>query len=130
MRTGAGVAGDYYLRGGIGFDWPAELVFTDNQSSSTVRKHVALDGGGAEHGTAAIGLGLAICKGLVEAHGGRIRAETAGIGKGARFTFTLPVTEGGDGAAKTRPAAKRSPGRSTGSTGRSTPSCCHPISTG
>ena len=37
------------------------------------------------------GLGLAICKGLVEAHGGRIRAESPGVGLGARFTFTLPV---------------------------------------
>ncbi|MDE0081429.1 MAG: response regulator [Gammaproteobacteria bacterium] len=37
------------------------------------------------------GLGLAICKGLVEAHGGRIRAESAGTGGGARFTFTLPL---------------------------------------
>ena len=34
------------------------------------------------------GLGLAICKGLVEAHGGRIRAESGGVGLGARFTFT------------------------------------------
>ena len=39
------------------------------------------------------GLGLAICKGLVEAHGGRIRAESAGEGQGARFTFTVPVAE-------------------------------------
>ena len=37
------------------------------------------------------GLGLAICRGLVEAHGGRIRAESGGLGLGARFTFTLPV---------------------------------------
>ena len=37
------------------------------------------------------GLGLAICKGLVEAHGGRIRAESGGTGQGARVTFTLPV---------------------------------------
>ena len=58
------------------------------------RKHVALAGGEAEGGSAAIGLGLAICKGLVEAHGGRIRAESAGLGQGARFTFTLPVAEG------------------------------------
>ena len=37
------------------------------------------------------GLGLAICKGLVEAHGGRIRAESGGTGQGVRVTFTLPV---------------------------------------
>ena len=44
------------------------------------------------------GLGLAICKGIVEAHGGRIRAESDGVGLGARFTFTLPTAAdaGGD----------------------------------
>ena len=39
------------------------------------------------------GLGLAVCKGIVEAHGGRIRAESDGPGRGARFTFTLPTIE-------------------------------------
>ena len=39
------------------------------------------------------GLGLAICRGIVEAHSGRIWAESDGLGKGARFTFTMPVVE-------------------------------------
>ncbi len=39
------------------------------------------------------GLGLAICNGIVEAHGGRIRAESDGPGLGARFAFTLPVVQ-------------------------------------
>ena len=39
------------------------------------------------------GLALTICKGIVEAHGGRFRAESADCGHGSIFTFTLPVFE-------------------------------------
>ena len=46
------------------------------------------EGDGARGGA---GLGLAICRGIVEAHGGRIHAESDGPGLGARFAFTLPV---------------------------------------
>jgi PAS domain S-box-containing protein len=37
------------------------------------------------------GLGLFICKGLVEAQGGTIRVASPGPGRGATFTFTLPA---------------------------------------
>ena len=37
-----------------------------------------------------IGIGLSICKSIVEAHGGKIKAENNVDGKGAVFTFTLP----------------------------------------
>lgn len=42
----------------------------------------------SEHGT---GLGLFISKSIVEAHGGSIRAENNGDGRGATLTFSLPL---------------------------------------
>ena len=54
---------------------------------------------------------MAICRGIVEAHGGRIRAESAGMGLGARFTFTLPVADGPVGIPRTGSAWTLSPAR-------------------
>ena len=69
------------------------------------RKYAGPGGEEATSGLEGSGLGLAICKGLVEAHGGRIRAESTGPGQGARFNFTLPAA--GDPACA--PGAGRAP---------------------
>jgi histidine kinase len=45
-----------------------------------------------EHGGGS-GIGLTVTKSLVEAHGGTIRAESAGEGQGSTFSFTLPIAK-------------------------------------
>ena len=54
------------------------------------RKFSRIDAEDQGEGT---GLGLAICKGIVEAHGGRIWAESGGPGLGTTITFTVPIAE-------------------------------------
>jgi CheY-like chemotaxis protein/two-component sensor histidine kinase len=41
-----------------------------------------------------LGLGLALVKGLVELHGGRVEAHSAGLGQGAEFVVILPLEQG------------------------------------
>jgi PAS domain S-box-containing protein len=63
--------------------------------SSTTRRHGGL------------GLGLALVRHLVETHGGRVRAESAGVGRGATFIVHLPLVAAP--TAPGRPAPARPP---------------------
>lgn len=58
------------------------------------RKYVQVSGPGRK-GTGGVGLGLAIAKDIVMAHGGEIWVDSE-IGKGTTFTFTFPVFQGGE----------------------------------
>ncbi|MCE4574715.1 ATP-binding sensor histidine kinase [Caballeronia sp. CLC5] len=42
-----------------------------------------------------MGMGLAICRSIIEAHGGQIDADNASAHGGARFFFTLPMAQSG-----------------------------------
>ncbi|MCY4529245.1 MAG: response regulator [Chloroflexi bacterium] len=61
-----------------------------DQMSNLFRKFSRIGDTSREEHVAGEGLGLAICKGIVEAHGGRIWAESGGEEHGTRITFTVP----------------------------------------
>ena len=44
----------------------------------------------SRHDLSSSGLGLSIAKRIIEKHGGRIWAESPGLGRGSLFYFTLP----------------------------------------
>ncbi len=71
-------------------------------------------GSESDPGIEGYGLGLAICRGIVEAHGGRIWAQSDGEGLGTRFTFTLPAFDVTDGSVdpSATPATARTQGAS------------------
>ncbi|HSN85422.1 MAG TPA: ATP-binding protein [Thermoanaerobaculia bacterium] len=58
-----------------------------------------------ERSRGGLGLGLALAKGFVELNGGEVRAESAGLGRGASFTFSLPRIEESAPAPAPEPAA-------------------------
>jgi signal transduction histidine kinase/CheY-like chemotaxis protein len=69
--TGVGIAAEFL---------PHVFERFRQADASTTRKHGGL------------GLGLAICQQLAELHGGSVRAESPGEGKGATFTLSLPIS--------------------------------------
>ena len=53
-----------------------------------------------------LGIGLSLVRALVELHGGRVRADSAGPGQGSRFTVELPVLAGSETQAPATPPAQ------------------------
>lgn len=85
-----------------------DVAGTDAEASVTIRDHgIGMSGetlqrvfepfnqadDSLERSRGGLGLGLALTKGLVELHGGVIRAHSDGPGRGAEFTITLPCSK-------------------------------------
>ena len=57
------------------------------------REHPLTDGGSMDRRYGIDGLGLTVSRGIVEAHGGRLSAETLGPARGVRFTLKIPAAD-------------------------------------
>jgi CheY-like chemotaxis protein len=85
-----------------GFGIPPERLTEIFEMFSQVPEHRSLVGGGG------LGIGLALCRQLVELHGGSIMATSDGLGHGSEFTLRLPLLaaeRGAIGASAEKPAA-------------------------
>jgi CheY-like chemotaxis protein len=60
----------------------------------------------AERATGGMGIGLSLVRGLVEMHGGTIRATSAGVGRGSEFVVRLPLAGSPAAAAHAEAVAK------------------------
>ena len=67
------------------------IGITDEQIGHLFDEYYKADS--SRHDFDSSGLGLPICKRIIEKHGGKIWAESDGLNKGSTFYFTLPLAE-------------------------------------
>ena len=60
----------------------------------------------ASNNRSGLGLGLAIARHIVDLHNGEIIADSEGLGRGARFTVTLPIPGSIDDTTNHSPARR------------------------
>ena len=105
-----------------GFGIPKERIGSIFDMFSQVPEHRSLVGGGG------LGLGLALCRQLVELHGGSIEARSEGLGNGSEFIVRLALVaaarEQAEPPAAERAAARRAAGCSSSTTMRTRPKRC------
>jgi signal transduction histidine kinase/CheY-like chemotaxis protein len=83
-------------------DSHVEIVVTDSGKGIKpeflpyVFEHFRQEDAGMNRRHGGLGLGLAIVLHIVELHGGKVRAASEGLGKGATFTIALPIARGHD----------------------------------
>lgn len=93
VRHGGGrvrLAADIRERNAAGAAWVTVTVDDDGHGVGAVDRHRLFEPWNSVGRTSSSGVGLAICRSFVEAHGGKISVDDTPRG-GARFSFTLPA---------------------------------------
>jgi PAS domain S-box-containing protein len=79
-----------------------------------------------ERSQGGLGLGLSVVKGLVELHGGRVEAASAGLGRGALFMAQLPLDTASRDRERPESPASEAPGADAPGSPRRTPAADAP----